>query len=118
MVVIDRDARANGASVRNFGFVTVTGQQRGVMWLRAARSRAVWREVASKAGIPIIQTGLWMTARRPESVGVLEAFMETEMAAGCRLLSPVQARRRCPALIARIIKRQRPIRSCGGRSRR
>ena len=25
VVVIDRDAQANGASVRNFGFVTVTG---------------------------------------------------------------------------------------------
>ena len=29
VVVIDRDAQANGASIRNFGFVTVTGQQRG-----------------------------------------------------------------------------------------
>jgi glycine/D-amino acid oxidase-like deaminating enzyme len=29
VVVIDRDAQANGASVRNFGFITVTGQQRG-----------------------------------------------------------------------------------------
>ncbi len=28
VVVIDRDAQANGASVRNFGFVTVTGQAR------------------------------------------------------------------------------------------
>ena len=28
-VVIDRDAQANGASIRNFGFVTVTGQERG-----------------------------------------------------------------------------------------
>ena len=27
VVVIDRDAQANGASVRNFGFITVTGQQ-------------------------------------------------------------------------------------------
>ena len=27
VVVIDRDAQANGASVRNFGFVTVTGQE-------------------------------------------------------------------------------------------
>jgi glycine/D-amino acid oxidase-like deaminating enzyme len=34
VVVIDRDAQANGASVRNFGFVTVTGQARGDMWRR------------------------------------------------------------------------------------
>jgi glycine/D-amino acid oxidase-like deaminating enzyme len=32
VLVIDRDARANGASIRNFGFVTVTGQERGRVW--------------------------------------------------------------------------------------
>jgi FAD dependent oxidoreductase TIGR03364 len=100
VIVIDRDAQANGASVRNFGFITVSGQERGSMWARARRSRDVWREVAEAAGIPIIHTGLWMTARRPESVGVLEAFMATEMAAGCRLLTPAEARRRCPQLAA------------------
>src|SRR5450432_1376283 len=92
VIVIDRDAQANGASVRNFGFITVTGQERGSMWARARRSREVWREVADAADIPIVHTGLWMTARHPESVGVLEAFMATEMAVGCRLLSPAEAR--------------------------
>jgi D-hydroxyproline dehydrogenase subunit beta len=100
VIVIDRDAEANGASVRNFGFVTVTGQERGAMWQRARRSREVWREVAAAANIPILQTGLWMTARRPESVDVLEAFMSSEMSEGCRLLSPAEARRRCPQLLA------------------
>src|SRR5580698_10997305 len=60
VVVIDRDAQANGASVRNFGFITVTGQERGQMWARARRSREVWRGVAEEAGIPIVQKGLWM----------------------------------------------------------
>jgi D-hydroxyproline dehydrogenase subunit beta len=100
VVVIDRDAQANGASVRNFGFITVTGQECGPMWRRARRSRAVWQEVAAAAGIPILHTGLWMTARRPESVSVLEGFMATEMAEGCRLLDPAEARRRCPQLVA------------------
>jgi D-hydroxyproline dehydrogenase subunit beta len=100
VVVIDRDARANGASVRNFGYVTVSGQERGGMWQRARRSREVWREVAAAAGIAILQTGVWMTARRPESVRVMEAFMATEMAGGCRLLDPAEARRRCPQLRA------------------
>jgi FAD dependent oxidoreductase TIGR03364 len=99
-VVIDKDAQANGASVRNFGFVTVTGQERGAMWTRAQRSCEVWREVAAAAQIPVVHTGLWMTVRRPEAVGVLEAFMATEMATGCRLLSPAEARRRCPQLAA------------------
>ncbi len=100
VVVIDRDAQANGASVRNFGFVTVTGQARETMWARARRTRDVWREVAAAAGIRIEHTGLWVTARRPESLAVLEAFMATDMAEGCCLLTPGEARRRCPSLTA------------------
>ncbi|HEX9138531.1 MAG TPA: TIGR03364 family FAD-dependent oxidoreductase [Steroidobacteraceae bacterium] len=100
VLVIDRDAQANGASVRNFGFVAVTGQERQAMWERARRTREIWREVAELAAIPVVQSGLWMVVRRPESLRILEAFMATEMAAGCRLLSPTEARRRCPQLVA------------------
>lgn len=83
VVVIDRDAQANGASVRNFGFVTVTGQQRGEVWRRAKRSAMVWDEIAGPAGIVVLQRGLTMVARRPEAKAVLQAFLETEMAEGC-----------------------------------
>jgi D-hydroxyproline dehydrogenase subunit beta len=100
VVVIDRDAQANGASVRNFGFITVTGQERHTMWARARRTREVWSEVAVAAGIPVVHTGLWMLARRRESVEVLNALLETEMGAGCRLLTAAEARRRCPQLVA------------------
>ncbi len=50
VAVIDRDTQANGASIRNFGFITVTGQQAGECWRRAMRSRDVWLEVAAAAG--------------------------------------------------------------------
>jgi len=100
VIVIDRDARCQGASVRNFGFVTVSGQERYTMWPRARRSRAVWQEVAAAAGIPIVHTGVWLTARLPESVALLEAFLASDMAEGCRMLSPAEARRRCPWLAA------------------
>jgi len=86
VVVIDRDAQANGASVRNFGFITVSGQERGQMWRRALRSRDIWAEVASEASIPIHHRGLVLTARRPEAVAVMEAFLNTEMGEGCRIL--------------------------------
>ena len=83
VVVLDRDAQANGASVRNFGFVTVTGQARGEVWRRARRTRAIWDEIAPQAGIPILQRGLVLLAQRPEARAVLEAFLDTEMAEGC-----------------------------------
>lgn len=98
VVVIDRDARANGASVRNFGFVTVTGQERGTTWRRAMRSRDVWAEIAGPAGISIEHRGLAVVARRPEARAVLEAFLKTEMGEGCELLDPAAAAARLQVL--------------------
>ena len=90
-VVVDRDAQANGASVRNFGFVTVTGQEAGTVWARAKRSRDVWAEVAGPAGIAIHQTGLTLVARRAEAADVLHAFLATDMGAECRWLDRAAA---------------------------
>ena len=86
VTVIDREARAAGASVRNFGFVTVTGQQAGITWRRARRARDVWAEIAPLAGIAIHQRGLLMLARRAEAMDVLADFAAGPMGAGCRLL--------------------------------
>jgi FAD dependent oxidoreductase TIGR03364 len=92
VIVLDRDAQANGASIRNFGFVTVTGQEQGTVWRRARRSRDVWAEVAGPAGIQIEQTGLVMVAQRPEARPVCEAFLGTDMAEGCAWLDGAAAR--------------------------
>lgn len=99
VVVIDRDAQANGASVRNFGFVTVTGQQRGDCWRRAMRSRDVWDEIAAPAGIEIVHRGLLVVARREEAARVLEAFARSETGAGCRLHDGGAATRLQPGLL-------------------
>lgn len=100
VVVLDRDVQANGASVRNFGFITVTGQERGEMWARARRTRDLWAEVAAEAGIPILHQGLLMIVRRPEAVAVLESFLRTEMGDGCRLMSPAEVARDHPEVAA------------------
>jgi FAD dependent oxidoreductase TIGR03364 len=87
-VVVERDARAVGASIRNFGFITVTGQQEGITWRRALRSRDVWAEVAAQAEIPVLQRGLLVCARRPEALAVLEEFAAGPMGEGCHIRSP------------------------------
>ena len=94
MVVIDRDPRANGASIRNFGFVTVTGQERGESWALARRTRDVWDELAPKAGIQVEHRGLILTVRRSEAAAVAEAFLATEMGDGCEWLSATELRGR------------------------
>jgi FAD dependent oxidoreductase TIGR03364 len=100
VAVIDREAEAIGASVRNFGFVTVTGQQAGDCWRRAMRSRDVWAEVAPQAGIPVEHQGLLVAARRPEAMAVLEAFRATGMGADCTLLSPADLAAQHGAVLA------------------
>jgi FAD dependent oxidoreductase TIGR03364 len=84
--VLEREARAIGASVRNFGFITVTGQQEGITWRRALRSRDVWAEVAPQAGIEEVQRGLLMCARRAEALRCIEEFAAGPMGDGCRVL--------------------------------
>lgn len=81
--VLEREARAVGASVRNFGFITVTGQPAGITWRRARRSREVWAEVASAANIDVVQRGLLMCARREEALRCLEEFAAGPMGEGC-----------------------------------
>lgn len=96
--VIDRDAQANGASIRNFGFVTVTGQGAGDCWRMARRAKEIWAEVAPKAGIPVLQRGLVLAARYPESEAVIDAFLRTDMGEGCRKLTAAEAAEFVPAL--------------------
>ncbi|WP_428333920.1 TIGR03364 family FAD-dependent oxidoreductase [Novosphingobium sp.] len=87
VIVIERECRANGASIRNFGFVTVTGQERGESWELARRTRDVWADIAPQAGIAIEHRGLYLAARSPEALAVIDAFLNTEMGEGCRRIS-------------------------------
>ena len=98
VVVVERDAACIGASIRNFGFVTVTGQQRGAHWRRARRSRDLWAELAPQAGVRIEHAGLLLASRCGESEELLRAFLATEMGEGCERLSADQAIARQPGL--------------------
>lgn len=97
VLVLDRDTQANGASIRNFGFVTVTGQAQGDVWRRARRSRDIWAEIAGPAGITIQQQGLLMVAQRPEAEAVLNEFLKTNMGEDCVWLDRSAARDRLGA---------------------
>ncbi|MDX8513993.1 TIGR03364 family FAD-dependent oxidoreductase [Mesorhizobium captivum] len=87
VVVIDRDRQANGASIRNFGLVVVTGQEPGPSRRQAERSRRIWLELANEAGIEILQRGKLIAAQRPEALAVLKAFKAGEHGADCKFLT-------------------------------
>ncbi|BEP63358.1 TIGR03364 family FAD-dependent oxidoreductase [Variovorax sp. V213] len=96
--VVERDAACIGASIRNFGFITITGQAPGDTWRRAMHSREVWQDIAPQAGIGIVHRNLWLAAYRSEAHDVLEAFMRTPMGEACQLLDAAHAQARAPAL--------------------
>ncbi len=96
--VVDREMACTGASIRNFGFVTVTGQGSGATWRRAQRSRAVWSQLAPLAGIPIEHQGLYVLAQRAEAEGVLRELLLTEEGADLRWLNAMELQASAPHL--------------------
>ncbi len=42
VAVVEKDSRCVGASIRNFGFITISGQAQGDTWRRARYSRDIW----------------------------------------------------------------------------
>jgi len=101
VLVIERNAKAVGASIRNFGFITISGQKAGDHWARARRARDVWAEVVGEAGIAVIHTGSLLPAYRPEAEAVMEAFLATPMGADCQRLTPAEALTHVPSLRAK-----------------
>ncbi|RKD35465.1 FAD-dependent oxidoreductase [Rhizobium sp. WW_1] len=98
VVVIERNAKAVGASIRNFGFVTISGQRAGAHWERAMRARDIWAGIVDEAGIAVIHRGLVMPARRPEAAVVADAFLRTPMGEKCRLMTKAEAADLVPSL--------------------
>lgn len=88
VAVVERNAKCTGASIRNFGFITVSGQARGDTWRRARTSAQVWKQVATQAGIAMTHTGSWVVCQRPEAADVAMAFMDTEMGVDCSFYPP------------------------------
>ncbi|QYX58267.1 TIGR03364 family FAD-dependent oxidoreductase [Roseovarius sp. SCSIO 43702] len=85
VAVLERSARAGGASVRNFGMLALVAQAPGPERERAVRTLDLWREIAAEADIPLRQAGALFLARTPEEMDVLD-----EAAADARLnVAPV-----------------------------
>jgi D-hydroxyproline dehydrogenase subunit beta len=98
VAVVERHAQAVGASVRNFGLVTCTGQRRGRHWERARQTLDIWRQLAPQAGIEIAHEGMYVLAQRTEAVALMEAFLQTDMGDGCRFLSRSEIAHEAPVL--------------------
>ncbi|MGH9276461.1 MAG: FAD-dependent oxidoreductase, partial [Acidimicrobiales bacterium] len=92
VVVIDRDERPVGASIRNFGHGCVTGQAGPSLELaRVARRR--WIELGALAGFWVGETGAVVVARAADERAVLEE-LAGERGDEVRLLDAAEVRAR------------------------
>lgn len=76
VTVFERDSRAIGASVRNFGLGLLLGQAQGECYELAASTLASWRELLPRLGIWHKQAGSLMLARNRHEAALLSCFQE------------------------------------------
>lgn len=91
VTVIERNARAVGASIRNFGMVWPVGQPEGAQYETAMRSRSIWKEICKEAGIWYEEAGSLHMAYAPDEWDVMNEFATlTEKNRRTRLLNAVE----------------------------
>jgi FAD dependent oxidoreductase TIGR03364 len=75
-VIFERNPKALGASVRNFGLIWPIGQPAGTYLQRAYNSRKTWKKLAEKAGFWYRENGSLHLAYHDDEVNLLQEFME------------------------------------------
>ncbi|HEX4321901.1 MAG TPA: TIGR03364 family FAD-dependent oxidoreductase [Acidobacteriaceae bacterium] len=89
VVVFEKNPRASGASVRNFGMIWPIGQPAGEMLKLSLRSRELWLEILAQAGLPCRETGSLHLAYRKDEADVAREFasLGPELGYGCSWLT-------------------------------
>ncbi|MFI5717938.1 TIGR03364 family FAD-dependent oxidoreductase [Nocardia sp. NPDC051750] len=96
VAVVERDARAVGASIRNFGHLCATPQT-GTALDYAMAAREKWLQLSDKAGFDIVRAGTLVVARSAAEMGVLEEFAAARGTDHVRLLDRAGVERSFPA---------------------
>jgi FAD dependent oxidoreductase TIGR03364 len=93
VTIIDRDKRAVGASVRNFGHCCVTAQSGELLDL-ALVARGKWLEHSAKAGFFSVESGALAIARTQTELAVLTELAASREAGQVEMLTATDASRR------------------------
>ncbi|MGH7925644.1 MAG: TIGR03364 family FAD-dependent oxidoreductase, partial [Candidatus Binatus sp.] len=92
VVVFERNPKARGASVRNFGMIWPIGQKAGVVHQMATRSRQIWQEILDAAELQYRPTGSLHVVYHQDEADVAREFAERAPGHGytCTWLSPAE----------------------------
>lgn len=92
VTVFERNERAVGASIRNFGMVWPIGQATGPLFERAMLSRSIWKQICLEADIWHDEVGSLHIANSEDELAVMTEYIEMNQAyRECLLLTPKQA---------------------------
>jgi FAD dependent oxidoreductase TIGR03364 len=78
VTVFERNEKAVGASIRNFGMVWPVGQPLGTLYDRAMRARAIWQDVCQEAGIWYNPCGSLLSAYHTDELDAITEFADRE----------------------------------------
>lgn len=78
VIVFEKNPKAAGASVRNFGMLWPIGQPHGGNRNRALASREIWKKITTEAGIWMVENGSLHLAYHDDEMQVLEEFVQSE----------------------------------------
>jgi FAD dependent oxidoreductase TIGR03364 len=96
VTIIERDARAVGASIRNFGHACVTAQSGQLLEL-ALVAREKWLKYGRAAGLFVIESGALAIARTAAESAVLEELCASRENGQVQLLTAGEVRERVGA---------------------
>lgn len=89
--VFERNEKAVGASIRNFGMVWPVGQPLGKLRSRALRSREVWKEACTEGNIWFGETGSLLNVYHDDELAVIEEFYAANKEQhDCKILTPAE----------------------------
>ncbi|MDB4922583.1 TIGR03364 family FAD-dependent oxidoreductase [Mucilaginibacter sp.] len=99
VTIFERNERAVGASIRNFGMIWPIGQATGPLFERAMLSRSIWKEICTEARIWHDEVGSMHLAYHDDELQVIAEYVEiNQHFRDCSLLSPKQALQKSPAV--------------------
>jgi FAD dependent oxidoreductase TIGR03364 len=87
VTVIERNEKAVGASIRNFGMVLPAAHPDGILYNRAMRSRNIWKEICTEAKIWHDEVGSLQLAYASDEWTVLNELHEIYQGRGYKLLN-------------------------------